>query len=85
MSFQLSEAPLILLPKRSRHGFSEISGNPDHQDSTARQVFIFLEAFGYTPYWFDGRKLRKRAASDVSTNYFFLQPSHVDQLGVLII
>jgi FkbM family methyltransferase len=74
-----------LIAKAKPAWLLEISGNPDDEDSTAGRVFLFLDTFGYTPYWFDGRKLRKRAASDVSTNYFFLQHSHVDQLGVLII
>jgi FkbM family methyltransferase len=59
----------------------EVSGEPDDTDSAAHNVFeIFLNQ-GYSSWWYDGSKLRKRRPGDKSTNYFFLKDNHIDILN----
>lgn len=58
----------------------EISGEPDDTDSAAHSVFKMLCNQGYSAWWYDGSKLRKRQPGDKSTNYFFLKDNHIDIL-----
>jgi FkbM family methyltransferase len=62
----------------------EVSGNPDNDGSNAEDLFNRLIEHGYTAYWFDGEKLKKRSCGDYSVNYFFLQPSHLTLLAPLL-
>ena len=59
----------------------EISGNPDDDSGSSKDVFKHLRDQNYTPYWFDGRRLKKHSPGDKAINYFFLQRSHLGQLG----
>jgi len=66
----------------------EVSGEPDDTDSTAHNLFKILYNQGYSAWWYDGNKLRKRRPGDKSTNYFFLKENHIDilkkiELGML--
>jgi FkbM family methyltransferase len=73
-----------LLEKCKPAWLLEVSGNPDKENSTAKALFEILENLQYTAYWFDGRKLKKRSSSHHSTNYFFLQASHLNRLSDLL-
>ena len=59
----------------------EVSGEPDNTDSAAYSVFKILHDRGYSAWWYDGGKLRKRRPGDKSTNYFFLKDNHIDILN----
>ncbi|OHB82103.1 MAG: hypothetical protein A2Z38_10425 [Planctomycetes bacterium RBG_19FT_COMBO_48_8] len=59
----------------------EVSGEPDNTDSAAHHVFKILHDHGYSAWWYDGGKLRKRRPGDKSTNYFFLKDNHIDILN----
>ena len=59
----------------------EVSGEPDDTDSAAHHVFKILCNQGYSAWWYDGSKLRKRRPGDKSTNYFFLKDNHIDILN----
>ena len=59
----------------------EISAEPDDTDSAAHNVFKTLHDQGYSTWWLDGSKLRKRCPGDKSTNYFFLKENHIDILN----
>jgi len=59
----------------------EVSGEPDDTDSAAHSVFKILHDHGYSAWWYDGSKLRKRRPGDKSTNYFFLKDDHIDILN----
>lgn len=59
----------------------EVSGNPDDDNSPSNELFNWLKEANYTAYWFDGRRLNQRSRGDRATNYFFLQPSHMAELG----
>ena len=58
----------------------EISGEPDDTDSAAHHVFQIFCDQGYSAWWYDGSKLRKRQPGDKSTNYFFLKDNHINIL-----
>jgi len=58
----------------------EISAEPDDADSAAHTVFKILHDQGYSTWWLNGSKLRKRQPGDKSTNYFFLKDKHIDIL-----
>ena len=58
----------------------EVSGEPDDTASAAHNVFEILQNWGYSAWWYDGSKLRKRCPGDKSTNYFFLKDNHIDIL-----
>jgi FkbM family methyltransferase len=58
----------------------EVSGTPEEVNSKAHHVFELLSNNGYTAWWFDGTKLRKRTAGDKSVNYFFLGDDHINFL-----
>jgi len=55
----------------------EISGNPDREETNAREVFRLMAEQGYSPYWYDGQHLRQRERGDRSVNYFFLTRRHL--------
>jgi len=59
----------------------EVSGEPDDTDSAAHHVFKILCDQGYSAWWYDGSKLKKRRPGDKSTNYFFLKDNHIDILN----
>ena len=59
----------------------EVSGEPDDANSAAHSVFKILCDQGYSTWWYDGSKLRKRRPGDKSTNYFFLKENHIDVLN----
>ena len=59
----------------------EVSGEPDNMDSAAHSVFKILCNQGYSAWWYDGSKLKKRRPGDKSTNYFFLKDKHIDILN----
>jgi FkbM family methyltransferase len=54
----------------------EVSGSPDDERSTGFELFRQLNAYGYSPYLFDGERLRSRIFGDTSINYFFLTADH---------
>ena len=58
----------------------EVSGEPDNTASAAHDVFKMLHDQGYSAWWYDSGKLRKRRPGDKSTNYFFLTDNHIDIL-----
>ena len=58
----------------------EISRDPDDPRSESHLLFSYLQENGYVPYWFDGKKLKRRAVGEASVNYFFLQMCHVEHL-----
>lgn len=58
----------------------EISDSPDESGSDAEKVFSYLNSNNYTPYWFDGIELRKRAVGDSCVNYFFLNTGHLQRV-----
>ena len=64
---------------------TEVSGEPDDTDSAAHSVFKILHDHGYSAWWYDGSKLKKRRPGDKSTNYFFLKENHIDILKNLCI
>jgi FkbM family methyltransferase len=64
--------------------FVEVSGDPDQPSSNARQLFALYERESYRAFWFDGIRLRPRLAGDVSVNYFFLQPCHLERVRDLL-
>jgi FkbM family methyltransferase len=58
----------------------EISGEPDDTDSAAHYVFEIFHDRGYSSWWYDGSKLKRRRPGDKSTNCFFLRDNHVSIL-----
>lgn len=62
----------------------EINGDPDVQNTSACLVFEKFLSKGYSPWWFDGIKLRRREAKEKSTNYFFLRDTHLNKLRLKI-
>jgi FkbM family methyltransferase len=58
----------------------EVSGEPDDTGSGAHNVFKILHNQGYSAWWYDGSKLKKRRPGDKSTNYFFLKDNHINIL-----
>lgn len=63
----------------------EVAGTAAVQDDPNNEFFSIMRGHGYTPYWFNGKNLRKRAIGHWNVNYFFLQPSHVNQLSHLVV
>ena len=61
----------------------EISGEPDDPDSAAHDVCKIFHDQGYSAWWYDGSKLKKRHPGDKSTNYFFLKENHIGILNKL--
>jgi hypothetical protein len=55
--------------------FIEVSGEPDDTDSAAHKVFKMFHNQGYSAWWYDGGKLKKRRPGEKSTNYFFCNRS----------
>jgi FkbM family methyltransferase len=58
----------------------EISGEPDETDSAAHNVFKTFHNQGYSAWWYNGSKLKRRKPGDKSPNYFFLKDNHIDIL-----
>lgn len=63
--------------------FIEISGNPDDNESSAFKLFDQLNSEGYSCYWCDGTKLRRRTCGDKSVNYFFLTDDQLRQFTIV--
>jgi FkbM family methyltransferase len=63
----------------------EVTGTAESHDDPNNEFFSLMRAYGYTPYWFDGKNLRKRPKGHWCVNYFFFQPSHVKQLSTLVV
>ncbi len=61
----------------------EVSGDPDHQESSANRLFRHMRDIGYEAYRYDAHALHRRRAGDVSVNYFFLKPLHLDRLAAM--
>lgn len=72
-----------LLSSHSPAWLVEVSGDPDQIVSTARSTFRLFEEHSYSPWWFDGSRLKPRRQGDKSTNYFFLRPEHVSRLRTI--
>jgi FkbM family methyltransferase len=64
--------------------FVEVSGDPDKPGTKGWELFRVFERESYQPFWFDGTALRARRSGDVSVNYFFLQPRHLERLRGLL-
>lgn len=62
----------------------EVSGTPDIQDAPSNEFHMIMKGYGYVPYWFDGKNLRKRMKGHWSANYFFLQATHLPQIAHLV-
>ncbi len=58
----------------------EVSGNPDHENTAASEVFRALLQAGYGAYCQSGNTLKPRRPGDRSVNYFFLTDKHVSEL-----
>lgn len=72
--------------KRARPAMMiEVAGTAAMQDAPNNEFFSLLRGYGYTPFWFDGKALRKREKGHWSVNYFFLQPVHLQQVAHLLV
>ena len=69
---QVLQGASALIKKFMPALFIEISSDPDQKESPAHKLFALLKQNGYSSYWYDGEKLRKRNQGDKSVNYFFL-------------
>lgn len=58
----------------------EVSGDPDNNKSAAGELLDRLKTYGYSPYWYDGSRLKPRVFGDKSINYFFLTQAHSRQV-----
>jgi FkbM family methyltransferase len=59
----------------------EIGGDPDEEDSRAKQLLDVMDNYGYAPYLFVKGSLTRRLPGDRSINYYFLHESHLDKVG----
>lgn len=74
------------LMKRARPAMMiEVAGTAAMQDAPNNEFFSLLRGYGYTPFWFDGKVLRKREKGHWSVNYFFLQPGHLPRVAHLLV
>lgn len=62
----------------------EVAGTAAQQDDPKNEFFTIMKGYGYSPYWYDGSKLRQRTIGHWSVNYFFLQPEHLSKVAHLI-
>lgn len=62
----------------------EVTGTAEMQDAPNNEFHTIMKGYGYVPYWFDGKNLRKRAKGHWSVNYFFLQAAHLPQVAHLV-
>jgi len=62
----------------------EVTGTPEMQDAPNHEFHTIMKGYGYVPYWFDGKNLRKRVKGHWSANYFFLQATHLPQVAHLV-
>lgn len=58
----------------------EISGDPDAKTSNAAEVMRIMSAAGYGTFRLHAGKVALREPGDEFVNYFFLQPSHLQDL-----
>jgi FkbM family methyltransferase len=58
----------------------EVSDDPENTESQAWKMFELFKNEGYSAWWFDTKKLRKRLPGDKSTNYFFFTDSHISSI-----
>jgi FkbM family methyltransferase len=63
----------------------EVIGTAKMQDAPDNEFYTIMKEYGYVPYWFDGKNLRKRAKGHWSVNYFFLQAAHLPQVAHLVV
>ena len=63
----------------------EVTGTAEMQDAPDNEFYSIMKAYGYVPYQFDGKHLRRRMQGQWSVNYFFLQANHLPQAAHLII
>lgn len=56
------------------------ASDPDIDGTHSWQMFKLFKTHQYTPWWFDGQRLRQRKIGDRALNYFFLLPAHVSVL-----
>lgn len=63
----------------------EVSGTAEMQDAPDNEFYSIMNGYGYVPYWFDGRHLRRRMKGQWSVNYFFLRVDHLPQVSHLIV
>jgi FkbM family methyltransferase len=56
------------------------TSDPDIDGTNSYQIFQALGTHGYTPWWLDGNRLRRRKKGDHTLNYFFLLPQHLSIL-----
>jgi FkbM family methyltransferase len=61
----------------------EMGGNPDDDKSSARTLIVYLRDHEYSPYWFDGERLRLWRTGDPLMNHFFLTARHVERVTAL--
>lgn len=62
----------------------EVTGTAAMQDAPNNEFHMIMKGYGYVPYWFDGKNLRKRVKGHWSANYFFLQAAHLPQVAHLV-
>lgn len=51
--------------------------DPDIEGTHSWHIFKLFNVHRYTPWWFDGQRLRQRKVGDRALNYFFLLPQHI--------
>jgi len=59
----------------------EMGGKPDDERSSARRVMMYLKDHDYSPYWFDGERLRRWRTGDPLMNHFFLTARHAERVA----
>ena len=62
----------------------EVTGTAEMQDAPNNEFYTIMKGYGYVPYWFDGKNLRKRVKGHWSVNYFFLQAGHLQKVAHLV-
>ena len=62
----------------------EVTGTAAIQDAPDNEFFSIMAQYGYVPYSYDGKNLRRRVKGHWSVNYFFLQDAHLPQVARLL-
>ncbi|MBN2562059.1 MAG: FkbM family methyltransferase [Phycisphaerae bacterium] len=62
--------------------FIEVDGDPDAPETSAAELFRLLESCGYAACVQEGDSVALRRPGRRAPDYFFLQPGHLDKLGV---
>lgn len=65
----------------------EVSADPDVPGTRGHHLCMMLRELGYSPWWYDGIRLRPRKTGDCPINHFFLTDSQLSRLcgqGVLL-